>query len=303
MSTVADLKTEPQTLPPEDPFYYGWRDVPMLQPDGTHKSVQIPLTLEDHLHPQMDDHFMEGHLHDYFRDYLGHVFRWRVKSDPTALVLCNTGVYWDDPELGHHAPDVAVIFGVRQPRPPRQTWESFQVAEEGTRPRTIIELVSPAYRRNDVVDKFEAYHRAGVLNYVILDRLRRDDPWSIKAYRRNPYRYVLQPLEENGRFWLEDLNLWLAVDGMDIRCYDGDTGEEIKDYSGLAEEKQQFQKLAESEKKRAEAEKARAESEKVRAENEKALAETEKARADDAERRLRDAEALIEQLKKQQPGF
>jgi colicin import membrane protein len=278
MSTVADPKVKPASLPQEDPYRYGFRDEYIVQADGTSKFVQTPLTPEDFLHPHEGDHFVEGSMHDLLRGYLRDVFRVRVQNNPAALVLSNTGIYWDDPKLEHHAPDVAVIFGIARPRP---HWPSFHIAKEGTRPSLMVELVSPLYRKADVVDKFKEYHQARVPHYVIFDRQHDDDPWTIKAYLRNPQRYVPQPLEDDGRYWLEELNLWLAVDGQNIRCFDGDTNEEIGDYAAVTRRVQQMRDLANAESVRAEAEKAR---------------------ADAAEARYREVEAEIARLKGQPPA-
>jgi Uma2 family endonuclease len=270
MSTVADPKVKPAPLSPEDPYRYGFRDEHIDLPDGTSKSVRIALTPEDFLHPHEGDHFVEGSMHDLLRGYLRDVFRMRLQDNPAALVLSNTGIYWDDPKLGHHAPDVSVILGIARPRP---HWPSFHVAKEGTRPSLMVELVSPLYRKEDVVDKFREYHQARVPHYVIFDRQHDDDPWTIKAYLRNPQRYVPQPLEDDGRYWLEELNLWLAVDGQNIRCFDGDTNEEIGDYTAVTLRMQQMRDLANAE----------------------------KARADTAEARLREMQAELVRLKGQPP--
>jgi len=284
MSTVADPKKKPAPLSPEDPYRYGWRDEQVLQPDGTYKRQRIALTLEDKLHPHEGDYFVEGSEHDILCGYLRQLFRARLQNKPTALVLGNTGIYWDDPALGHHAPDVGVIFGLKRQQ---RNWPSFHVAKEGTRPRVLIELVSPLYRKTDVVDKFREYHQARVPIYIILDHEKDDDPWVIRAYRWDPQGYVPLPLAEDGRLWLEDLNLWLAVDGHNIRCFDGDTGEELGDYTAVEEKMRQWR--------------ARADAERVRAEAEKARAEAEKARAEAAETRLRDLEAELARLKGQPP--
>jgi Uma2 family endonuclease len=276
MSTIAKPAAAP--APPRDPFYYGWRDVSHVQPDGSTTTAQVPLTLDDHLHPQEGDKFMEGTLHNFLRGFLADVCRSRVQNDPSALVLSDTGVYWDRPELRHHSPDVAVIFGIRQPR---DEGPSFAVAAEGKRPRIIIELVTPRYRENDVVTKLHQYHQARVPVYVILDREHEGDPWVIRAYQRRPRGYVPLPLDENGRLWLEDLNLWLGVEGLRVRCFDGDTGEELGDYTAVAR---------------------RAAEEKARADAEAARADAEKNRADAAEARLRELEAELARLRSQAPS-
>jgi Uma2 family endonuclease len=267
MSAVSSPRSTPSPLTAEDPFYYGFR----YEPDpGRGCSRQVALTLHDHLHPQEGDQFLEDSLHDLQRSYLRDVFRLRIRMDPTALVLSNTGVYWDIEELGHHAPDIAVIFGIRQQRP---WWSSFNVAEQGTRPRLIVELVTPRYRKNDVEDKFKQYHQANVPVYVILDREVEGDPWSIRAYQRRPKRYVPLSLDDDGRLWLSDLNLWLGVDGQRIRCFDGETGDEIGDFQEIA------RKAAEA----------------------KARADAEMARADAAEARNRELQAEIARLQGQPP--
>jgi Uma2 family endonuclease len=273
MSAIAGQQSSLSLLTATDPYYYGFRDEPELQPDGSFRSRRIELTLRDQLHPHEGDHFVEDSLHDISRGYLRDIFSWRVRTDPSALVLSNTGIYWDIEELGHHAPDVAVIFGVRQQRP---MWPSFDVRKQGTRPRVIVELVSPRYRDNDVEEKVQAYHQARVPVYVILDRERDGDPWSIQAYQRRPQNYVPLPLEDDGRLWLLDLNLWLGVRGQQIRCFDGDTGEELGDLEAYA------RKAAE---------------ETARADAALARADAEKARADTAEARAMELEAELARLK------
>jgi Uma2 family endonuclease len=284
MSTVADLTAKQPEPPEHDPFYYGRRKVWHELPDGSTRTEDTPLTLRDHLHPQEGDKFVEGSLHNDLRAYLEKVFWSRVDHDPGALVLSDTGIYWHEPEFDHHSPDVALIYGIREPR---ENWPSFDVIEQGTRPRLIVELVTPRYRKNDVVDKMRQYHQVHIPLYVILDRLRDDDPWVIRAYQWTPRHYQALPLEEDGRLWLADLNLWLAVDGLRIRCFDGSTDRELEDYKEVL--------------KRMEQEEARAEAEKSRAEAEKSRAEAEKSRADAAAARNAELEAELARLKGQPP--
>ena len=49
--------TQPPDAPAADldPFRYGWRYVPTKLPDGTVELEQVPLTLEDLLHPEPED--------------------------------------------------------------------------------------------------------------------------------------------------------------------------------------------------------------------------------------------------------
>src|SRR5271165_4662596 len=110
--TSNDLANSPS---PDSPFVYGWRDVRKTHPDGTSYLERIPLTLEDCLHPEMRDVIAESNWHHAICRYLEEAFILKTRNDPTALVLANVGIYWDKLDLGHHAADVAVIFGVREP--------------------------------------------------------------------------------------------------------------------------------------------------------------------------------------------
>src|SRR5207245_8006400 len=103
--------------------------------------------------------------------YLQDVLERRLAGDPTALVLGDCKVLWEDGV--HHSPDLAIIFGVRRPR---DVWSEFDVAAEGVRPRLIIEVVSPSTRVNDVEKKVEEYHRYRVPLYVIVDREGEEGP-------------------------------------------------------------------------------------------------------------------------------
>jgi Uma2 family endonuclease len=224
-----------------------------------------------------------GDMHLWFIMYLFAVFRNRTKDDPTALILADTGVYWDHPELTYHCPDIAAIFGVKQQKP---EWRSFFVRDEGVRPHSITEVVSPNTRVNDVETKLHQYHLAEVPYYFIFDRKNEDDDWSLRGYQWTPMTYVPLHPDPQGRLWYKKLGILLAAEGKSIVCYDGKTGEKILNYLDLDRANQENSARAEAEKQRAEAEKQRAEAEKQRAEAEKQRAEAEKQRADALEAEL-----------------
>lgn len=231
MSTLTAPKSvRPGT--PDDPFYYGWRDVPSETPDGKTIMTRVPLTLEDCLHPQMGDVILESSLHSWILTYLSTVFRSRLAADPNALVLRDTGVYWDDPEIDHHSPDIAVILDVRERR---VDWTSFYVAEQHTRPRLIIEVVSHNTRKNDVETKVDEYHQVRVPMYVIVDRV--GEEWRLIGYQWTPTHYLPMPTDEDGRLWLEPVGVWLGLKPDGVVLYDGVTGAAIGDYVEVAEER------------------------------------------------------------------
>lgn len=225
MSTMI-APAPPSPVPVGETTELGWRDIDRVLPDGTRESHRVPLTLEDCLHPQEGDVILESYLHDVIVTYLSTLFRARLADHPDALVLSDTGVYWDLPELRHHSPDISVIFGVREPR---DNWPSFVVADEGTRPSLIIEVVSPATRENDIVAKVRHYHRARVKHYVIVDRV--DDAWQLVGYQYTPTRYLPMPKDESGRIWLETVGVWLGLKDKGVACYDGETNREFGDYT------------------------------------------------------------------------
>src|SRR6516165_8904 len=165
MSTVS--KSRPAKQPPSelDPFRYGWRYVRITQPDGTEALDQVPLTLEDVLHPELGDFIVQTDAHDNDRAYLKSVFKARLSRNRTAAVLSDCRVDWNVPGIRPLGPDVAVFFGVRR----FIDWATFDVAAEGARPILVIEVTSPETRANDIGIKVDYYHRARVPLYVIAD--------------------------------------------------------------------------------------------------------------------------------------
>src|SRR4051812_27662294 len=77
------IPPSPAPAPPpppaqEDPFRFGWRFVKRQRPDGSEELVQVPLTLEDVLHPEEGDHIPEDDLHSVERRYLAEIFQDRL---------------------------------------------------------------------------------------------------------------------------------------------------------------------------------------------------------------------------------
>jgi hypothetical protein len=210
MSTLQDrpISTPPADLSEDDPFRYGCRYVKRVQPDGSEEFEQVPLALEDLLHPEEEDYHVNTDGHEGDCSYLKQVARARVAGDPSAWVLRDCRVAWDVPGLRAHGPDIAVIFGLRR----RSDWSTFDVAEEGVRPSLIIEVTSPDTRHNDLVKKVEHYARAGVPHYVIADArgAHEERRLTLIAYRLGREGYELRPPDDRGRVWLEPIGVWLG---------------------------------------------------------------------------------------------
>jgi len=124
----------PRVPPKSDPYRYGWRYVRVRRPDGTVDLEQVPLTLEDVLHPKVDDFIVQTDFHDEDRAYLKAVFKAELNTDPGAVVLSDCLVDFNVPGVRPLGPDVAVFFGVERAR--KINWETFKVAAEKARPAT-----------------------------------------------------------------------------------------------------------------------------------------------------------------------
>ena len=226
MATIIEEVRQAGDLP-ADPFRYGWRYRQSFDAEGLLVIEQIPLTVEDLLHPQEGDQVTHRAEHQRRRRYLCDVFEGQLRHDPTAVVLDDVRVAWDIPDLGAHGPDIAVILGVRE----RQNWSTFDVAQEGVRPALLIEITSPETASIDRSVKLEEYEVAGVPLYVIIDGVsrRRDTTVRILAYELTPVGYRPVATNKHGWVWLPSVQTWLGVTDDDIVCYDH-SGQALGDY-------------------------------------------------------------------------
>src|SRR5262249_51522702 len=141
---------------------YGWRYV---KRDGD--LIQVPLTLEDVLHPQEDDVIPENTQHDEDCFTLASSFRLNPLLPAFAFVSHDLLVEWGVDGVRNHSPDIAVFVGLsRDPRPTGR----LHLKQFGGRCALAVEVVSPHTRVNDVVHKFAHYWKVGVQFYVIVDQ-------------------------------------------------------------------------------------------------------------------------------------
>lgn len=229
MELVSGVHDAPAAV---DPYRYGWRYVRRELPDGGFFTEQVPLTLEDVLHPEEGDQVTHSSAHQRRIRYLGNVFSARLRHDPNAVVLDDVRVKWDVPELQPHGPDIMVIVGVRE----RKVWSTFDVAAEGVRPALIVEVISPETRAIDRSAKLDDYELAGVPLYVLVDAVTRRGVETVRlfGYTLTPRGYQALGLDEQGRLWLEPLRLWLGVAENELVCYD-EAGQPLEDYVEVVE--------------------------------------------------------------------
>ena len=284
-------------VPKQDRFRFGWRFVTRRRSNGTTVSVQVPLTMDDVLHPREGDCIPENTVHNDERDYLKNAFRIGLKKRRHVRVFSDCIIKWGVAEVRDHSPDVSVFANVRDRQ---RRWGVFPVAEQGARPLLVVEIVSPdasepRARNNDVVFKREHYHRVGVPLYLIVDQQRQGGPRRLVLLRRTAEGYEEVPADEQGRVFLEPVGVFVALRENRVVCYDAKTGEEIFDYPELADARQDAEKRAKAAQRQTKAAQRQAE-----AAEKKALAEAEAREA--AEKKLQELEEELRRLRGQTPG-
>ena len=233
-------------------FRFGWRYVPRTKSDGTSDLEMVPLTLEDALHPQEEDHYMISDPHTHDCNYLQYVFESRVSEISGAIILADCRVAWDEEGTYAHGPDVAVIFNVAH----RKLWRTFNTVHEGTRPSLIVEVTSDSTRVNDVERKVVEYAEAGVPRYVIVDADESNETRTISFIHYQlpdgASEYEELPISANGRVWLPEVRLWLGEEEGQVACFDT-RGRKIPNYVELDRTLTELDSRAEAAEQRAEA--------------------------------------------------
>lgn len=291
MSTLSRRPaSRPRPPSPEpDPFRYGWRYVRIIGPDGTEAFDQVPLTLEDVLHPEVGDFIVRSDPQVSDISYLRNVFRARLQDRPGALVLSDCRVDFNIPGVRPLGPDVVVFFGVKR----RIIWATCDVGRERARPVLVVEVTSPDTRSNDVGIKLDYYHRARVPWYLIADAVIEEGGErriELILYRRTRTGYRRVEPDAHGRVWLEPVGLRLGLKRdpqggfLRLACFDPVTGQEVGDYSAISRALTDAQDRAEAKAARAEVEAARARAE--------AEARTQ------AEARIRELEAALKRSRR-----
>jgi colicin import membrane protein len=230
MSTIiTTASSEPEPGSQDDPYRYGWRFVRRKDANGTDTVEQVPLTVEDLLHPQEGDCVVESTLHERTRRYLMGHFEARLAGDRSQLVVSDCRISWGVRGVRPHCADVAVIVGLRKRR---DDYRTFYMRREGARAALVIEIVSPddaEVRDNDIVRKLAEYHKVKVPFYVIVDRLYEDAPIRLIGNRYTPKCFVRMKPDKRGRLWLEPVKLWMGLKRRRVVLYDGDTDKELLD--------------------------------------------------------------------------
>jgi Uma2 family endonuclease len=179
--------------------------------DGRRELLELPLTRELFLDPQLGDTMVQGDWHDITAGEIAGILRNHFRPQPDMRVFHDMKHYlisgWPAP-----APDVSVVRGLR----PERRRSSFQVAKEGVRPCLVIEVVSPGAeaRQADLEDKVELYRVAGIPEYLIADSPSGMTglPFGLLGYRLDAAgRYQPMQSDAEGRFLSETTGIWFQV--------------------------------------------------------------------------------------------
>lgn len=215
------------TVPTEEPGLTVLRWIE--RPDGGMEQVELPLTPERFLNPQVGDQMTQGRRHGETAAELAALLRDHFQMAPDVLVLFDVKHIFD-PALPEPGPDVSVIRGVRDKEADR---ESFNARKEGALPSLIIEVVSPRdtrIRRADVETKVKIYERAGIQEYVIVDSTRRDRRFTLLGYRLGEAgRYLPIEQDADGRLLSTTTGLWFQVapDGNRVLVFEHPGGRQL----------------------------------------------------------------------------
>jgi Uma2 family endonuclease len=207
-----------EPVDPRDPFPYGWRYVQKKGKNGSGSTVQVPLTLEDILHPQEEDFHVLSDPHTEDTYYLRGALRLALADISGAVVLNDCRIAWDREGKYGHSADCAVFFKVRK----KKRWSTFNVVKERSKPVLIVEVTSPNTRSTDLVDKVREYSQQGVPHYVIADAREKEDErhLSLIDYHLSPNDggYFSLPTSDDGRVWLAEVKLWLGAEDGRLVC-------------------------------------------------------------------------------------
>ena len=189
---------------------YGSRWVEVEAEDGRARWQEVPLLWEDLFDPQEGDHVPHGKEHSdvihNMRGILQAFFKARGRED--VLIVDDMKMLWADPKISKISPDIAVIFGVRDPEASR---DSFSEAKEKTRPSFVLEVISRKTATFDRNNKPDIYRQAKVKECLVVDRLK--SPWTIALYRMDDKdeEQLEIPADEQKRYLAQTLGIYFSV--------------------------------------------------------------------------------------------
>ncbi len=222
-----------------DNFYYGRRQIINYDKTSQPSYTYLPLTQADFLDPQPGDEFIHGAQHDATVRKLRRIFQHVYRYNPLIAVFSRIKLGWNVEGLPQPAPDLMVIPNVTEADRPRTV---FDIAEEATRPRFVLEVCSPRLAALDLDKKAAIYQQAGVAEYFIVDAGLRETPlaaedkspmvghYTIIGYRLEQGHYVALTPDADKRIFSKTNKVWIGPTptGDDFIVIDPRTGELVE---------------------------------------------------------------------------
>jgi Uma2 family endonuclease len=201
-------------------------------PDGRLELLELPLTPELYLDPEIDDKMVQGERHGLTCVEIFGLLRHHFRHQPDTLVFYDLKHRFG-PGLSAPAPDVSVVRGLR---PDPGDLDSYDARKHGVVPSLVVEVVSPKsarVRQTDLTDKAKLYERVGIPEYFIVDRPRRQRGgrrYTLLGYRLDSSgRYQSIPFDAQGRLLSETTGVWFQIDptGDRVLLFDAATGHRL----------------------------------------------------------------------------
>jgi len=259
MNPAVCLETDYEPDDVRDEYYYGYRTIIEEDENGGCSFKYRPLTYEDLLDPEEGDVYMQGNIHTNDIRRLASIFKNHLKEHENLTIYSDMKIEWGVQGLKNPAPDISILKDVENPEKPRS---SFSVLEEGVKPFFVLEVVSPRYRRADIVSKPEIYRKAGVSEYIIVDPGLKNNviSYSFQGYRLLGSRYIkIEPDSQNRIISITiDVGFSVSESGDELIVTDRFTREKLLTDAELKEKAEMRAERAEeyAEKERIEKEKA-----------------------------------------------
>ncbi|MDA1016981.1 MAG: Uma2 family endonuclease [Planctomycetota bacterium] len=271
--------SQPPREAPEDLLDcpYGRRYIRRVTDDGDVAYDEVPLALDDLLHPEEEDELVAvlGHSQDCGRLSTG--LDRLTPPNKTFVVLEDVNVDLGLPGVKPIRPDVGV-FEVAAIPDGLSDMGTFHMKRHAAVPVLFIEVTSGSTRPNDLGPKFRMYEQAKVQQFIVVDRVHPSGTGRLAGFEYRGQGLVeLQP-DLHGRFWLAAFDLWIGLEDGVAVLYDANGL--VPDSEGLAKQ---------------------LEDERLSSQQHQQQAEDERIRADSAQERLRELEAELARLRSQEP--
>jgi Uma2 family endonuclease len=224
----------------------------VARPDGRMEHVELPLTPELFLDPQVGDTMVQGNWHEMVGREIMDLLEDHFRPQPDVLVTHDMKHLYG-PSFPAPAPDVAIIRGIRDRDAERP---SFDARKEGVLPCLVIEVVSRSsarIRKVDLEDKVRHYARAGIPEYLIVDSPTRSRRYALLGYRLDSQgRYQSIQADAEGRILSQSTGLWFQVsqEGRRVLVFEFPSGHRLltpAEWKAAAIQATEAQKAAESE--------------------------------------------------------